>query len=70
MKLYKMRYDQNIWTYTAVDLEKFSLADFSLHAASNPLGLGAVRLFAVLARSDVKNRAGTRTRASKTPFQR
>ena len=57
-------------TWTAVDLEKFSLADFSLHAASNPLGLGAVPLFPCRARSDVKSRAGTRTRASKTPFQR
>ena len=54
-------------TYTAVDLEKFSLADFSLHAASNPLGLGQVRPFACRARSDVKNRAGTRTAAQIPP---
>ena len=43
--------------------------DFSLHAASNPLGLGRDPRFACRARSDVKNRAGTRTRASKTQFR-
>ena len=44
--------------------------DFSLHAASNPLALGGSAPFPCRARSDVKNRAGTRTRASKTHFQR
>ena len=36
-------------------MEKFSLADFSLHAASNPLGLGRDPRFARRARSGVKN---------------
>ena len=48
-------------------MEKFSLADFSLHAGSNPLALAGFAQFPCRAWSDVKNRAGTRTRARITP---
>ena len=43
--------------------------DFSLHAGSNPLALVGLAPFAGRARSDLKNRAGTRTRAQITPHR-